>query len=76
MPYRHKGSISTLVVRINSHYSFGESLESIPQDPWATISNFSSFLVFTLVFRNVSLDLFKSTLFPVSGSAESSARPS
>ena len=75
MPYRHKGAILTPIVRINIHYSFGDSLGLIPQDPWAKKFKFSSFLVFTLVFRNASLDLFKSILFPISVSAKASARP-
>ena len=47
-------------------------------DPmWEKISSFSSFSVFTLVFKNVLLDLFKSNLFlffsiqkPLLGQAE------
>ena len=74
MSYRHKGAIPAPVVRINSHYSFGDSTGSIPQDHWAKNFKFSSFLVFTLVFRNVSLGLFKSILFPISVSAEAFSR--
>ena len=76
MPYRHKGPILAPVVRINSHYSFGDSAGSIPQDPWERNFKFSSFSFFTLVFRNLSLDLFKSALFPVSVHAKSCTRPS
>ena len=76
MPYRHKGAIPTPVVRINFHYSFGDSAGSIPQDPWAKNFKFSSFFNFTLVFKNLMLDLFKSNLFPILVSVEASARPS
>ena len=76
MLYGHKGSIPVPVVRRNSHYSFGDSTRSIPQDPWAKNIKFSSFFHFTLVFRNLRLDLFKSALFLVLFSAEASASPS
>ena len=76
MPYRHKGAILTPVLRINSHYNFGDSPGSIPQDPWAKNFKFSSFFNFTIVSKNLMLDLFKSALFPVLVSAEASARPS
>ena len=63
--YGHKGAIPAPIVRRNPCYSFGDFPGSIPQDPWAKISSFSSFSVFTLVFKNVLLDLFKSALFLV-----------
>ena len=74
MHYWHKVAILTLVVRRNYHYSFGDSPRSIPQDPWEKKFNFSSFSVLTLVFRNLSLDLFKSNLCLVSVSVKAFAR--
>ena len=76
MPYRNKGAIISPIVRRNSHYSFGDSPGSIPEDPWAKNFKFSSFFHFTLVFRNLRLDLFKYTLFPILVSSEASSRPS
>ena len=76
VPYRHKGPILAPVVRRNSHYRFGDSAGSIPQDPWAKNFKFLSFFNFTLVFKNLMLDLFKYALFPILVSAEASARPS
>ena len=74
MPYRHKGAIPSPVVRINSHYSFGDSTRSIPQDPWAKNFQLSSFFHFTLVFKTLRLDLLKYALFPILVSVEASAR--